>query len=344
MNRRIAGPQRAAALGVALGAIALALAGCAPAVVAARLTGTPAISISVPLSNVGCTLNDVCVAAGTSSDTVGPSAVGEFRTPKGKWLNLALPTSPSPLLVASACAGTLCLLGGSSPGHDLLWVFDARDHALSMGTPPEGGIGVDALACSELACALVDTGVHGVLRFTISTDGGATWTVPTVMAWASRDAVTTLSCGTIFDCAMGVLTPHHRFILYVTADGGVTWSARATPTAWTTLTSLTCEGSRCVALASTATSSKLVRTKNFALTWSVRTLAHGANALACTTTACIVVGQRANDEPWLTTVSGGVSARAALRYVPTPLLGVACGSKICAAIGVTTLVSVPLPQ
>jgi hypothetical protein len=33
-----------------------------------------------------------------------------------------------------------------------------------------------------------------------------------------------------------------------------------------------------------------------------------------------------------------------LRYVPTPLLNVACGSKVCAAIGVTTLLSVPVPK
>jgi hypothetical protein len=30
-----------------------------------------------------------------------------------------------------------------------------------------------------------------------------------------------------------------------------------------------------------------------------------------------------------------------LRYVPSPLLDAACGSKVCAAIGVTTLVSIP---
>jgi hypothetical protein len=41
-------------------------------------------------------------------------------------------------------------------------------------------------------------------------------------------------------------------------------------------------------------------------------------------------------------VRGTATTSVTLRYVPSPLLGVACGSKICAAIGVTTLVSVPL--
>jgi len=327
-----------------MGAGALALASCATTAVTARLSGTPAISISVPLSSVGCTLNDVCVAVGTSSESAGLSAVGEFGTPKGRWIDLALPSTPSPLIVATACSGTQCLLGGSSPGADLLWVFDADHHALSVGTPPAGGIGIDALTCRHLDCALVDTGVHGVLRFSTSADGGTTWTVPTTMAWASRDAVTALSCGTVIDCAMGVLTPHHQFILDVSIDGGVTWTARPTPRAWTTLSSLSCQKSHCVALATTATSSKLVHTKNFATTWTARTLARGANALACTATTCVVVGQRTNDEPWLATVRDGVTAKAKLRYVPTPLLGVACGSKVCAAIGVTTLVSVPSPE
>ncbi len=344
MNRHAARACRGARIAALLGVGALLLASCATTAVTARLNGTPAISISVPLSNVGCTLNNVCVAVGTSSESVGPNAVGEFRTPAGHWLDLALPSTPSPLIVATACSNAQCLLGGSSPGHDLLWVFDDSDHALSTGTPPVGGIGVDALTCRGLDCALVDTGVHGVLRFSVSTDGGMTWTVPTTMAWASRDAVTALSCGTILDCLIGALTPHHRFILDDTSDGGVTWSARATPTAWTTLSSLTCQRSRCVALATTDTSSKLVRTKNFATTWSTRTLARGANALACTATTCVIVGQHTNDVAWLATERDGVTARATLRYVPTPLLGVACGSKVCAAIGVTTLVSVPSPQ
>jgi hypothetical protein len=41
-------------------------------------------------------------------------------------------------------------------------------------------------------------------------------------------------------------------------------------------------------------------------------------------------------------VQNNAAINASLRYVPTPLLNVACGAKRCAAIGVTTMLSVPL--
>jgi hypothetical protein len=56
------------------------------------------------------------------------------------------------------------------------------------------------------------------------------------------------------------------------------------------------------------------------------------------------VGQHSNQTPWLATVNQDATVIVTLRYVPTPLLNVACGSKVCAAIGVTTLLSVPVPK
>jgi hypothetical protein len=53
------------------------------------------------------------------------------------------------------------------------------------------------------------------------------------------------------------------------------------------------------------------------------------------------VGQSANGSGWLSVVHDKTSTDVSLRYVPSPLLSAACGSKVCAAIGVTTLVSVP---
>jgi hypothetical protein len=54
-----------------------------------------------------------------------------------------------------------------------------------------------------------------------------------------------------------------------------------------------------------------------------------------------VVGQRADGRAWLAFARGKATSNVALRYVPSSLLAVACGSKVCAAIGVTTVVSVP---
>lgn len=344
MNHR-PGHARAAALLAALAVGALALTSCATTAVVKvppRLSGTPAISISVPLSEVSCTLNDVCVAAGSASGALGPTSVAEFSSPKGHWFNLVLPSSGPDLLSSVACSGKQCLLGGSRPGHDLLWLFDSHTHALAAVTPPVGGIGVSALTCDATQCAMIDTATTGEPRFSLSDDAGATWSTPNPLAWAKGDAVTTFSCGSSLQCAIGVITASHHFALYVTVDGGATWSERVTPSSWTTLTSLTCEARRCEGLATTNHASLLVRTTTFADKWKSTELTHSASALACFAfRRCVVVGQRSNGEPWLATVRGATDSRVVLRYVPSPLLGVACGSKVCAAIAVTTVLSVP---
>jgi hypothetical protein len=238
------------------------------------------------------------------------------------------------------------LVGGSQPGHDLLWRFSAVGHALAVATPPPGGIGIDALTCEELNCALVDTSVVSATpRLSLSADGGLTWTEPVDMAWARGDAITSLACGAVFDCVVSALTAHHEVSLYATRDGGTTWSQRTTPTTWTTLTSISCDNLRCVALANVTGSSKLVRTSNLGKSWTSASLKQESNALACTKlTSCDIVGQLVNAKAWLATTSAGTTTNVSLRYVPTPLLDVACGTKRCAAIGVTTLLSVPAPR
>jgi hypothetical protein len=55
----------------------------------------------------------------------------------------------------------------------------------------------------------------------------------------------------------------------------------------------------------------------------------------------LIVGENSDGAGWLARVSAKATTNVKLRYVPTPLLGVACGSKVCAAVGVTTLLSVP---
>jgi hypothetical protein len=326
---------------------ALVLASCGTAVVATQsVIGTPARSISVPLTNVGCTLNDFCVAVGTSSASVGPTSVAEFVTPAGNWFPLTLPSAPSPLVTSTACTTTQCLIGGSQPGRDLLWRFSAIGHTLTYATPPRGGIGIVALNCDELNCALVDTNAVGATpRFSLSADGGLTWTEPIDMAWASGDAITSLACGAVFDCVVSALTQRHQVSLYATRDGGTTWTQRLTPRAWTSLTSISCVKLRCAAIADIAAASKVVRSSNLGKTWTSVSLKQQSNALACTTlTSCVVVGQRSDASPWLVILHAGTTNNVSLRYVPSPLVGVACGTKRCAAIGVTTVLSVPAPR
>jgi hypothetical protein len=327
---------------------AVALASCGTTAVVVKkthLSGTPAISISVPLSEISCTLNDMCVTVGTATNSDGPTSVAEFSSPKGNWFNLALPATFPTLLNSVACSGAECLLGGSRPGNDLLYAFDSHGHTLTSVAPPAGGIGISALTCNTTACALIDSSATGEPRFSVSSNVGMTWSDPALIAWAKGDAITAFTCGSALECAVGVLSASHAFSLYVTTDGGATWNASPTPSAWTTLTSLSCTGDRCVGLASTTRSSLLVRSKTFTRTWKSAKLAQPTAALACFTfSRCVAVGQRSSAEPWLATINDNSATDVDLRYVPSPLVSVACGSKVCAAIGVTTLVSVPAPS
>jgi hypothetical protein len=328
-----------------VGVGALVLASCGTAHVnAQRLSGTPALSISVPLSNVGCTLDDVCVAVGTSSAGVGPTSVGEFATPSGRWLAIALPLTATPSITSVACSGTTCLLAGSVSGRDLLWRFDATTHTVTIVNPPPGGDGVSALTCNQLNCALIDSSASAsTTRFSYSADGGATWSNPLPMTWAAGDAITSTSCGEVFNCVVSAVTVQHQLEVFITRNDGATWVQRSTPSSWTALSSLSCDGPDCVGLASIGTTSALVRSATFARTWTSVSLRQHANALSCVTmSTCVVVGQNPNVLPWLATVRSGVTVTTPLRYVPTPLLGVACGSKVCAAIGVTTVLSLSL--
>ncbi len=332
-------PGRLLAL-LAVSAVVLASCGTSAVVVKTHLDGTPAISISVPLSEISCTLNDVCVTVGTATNGNGPTSVAEFSSPKGNWFDLALPATFPTLLNSVACSGAECLLGGSRPGNDLLYAFDSHGHTLTSVAPPAGGIGISALTCNATTCALVDSSATGQPRFSLSAnernDAG---TNPTPIAWAKGDVITAFACGSALDCALGVLSASHAFSLYVSIDGGATWNESTTPSSWTTLASLSCVNERCVGLASTAGSSLLVRSKTFTRTWKSAKLKQPAAALDCFTfSKCVAVGQRSSATPWLATIHDNNRATdVELRYVPTPLLSVACGSKVCAAIGVTTL-------
>ena len=324
---------------------ALVLASCATpkaqSTSAVHLSGTPALSFATPLTSVACTRNDVCVAIGSSATGLGPTSVVEFATPHDHWFNVTLPTSSSILLTSVSCTGSQCLLAGSRPGSDVLWLFDSHTHALSILTPPSGGIGASAVTCNQVVCALVDTGTNGVPRFLTSTDAGATWSTSEPLHFAKSDVIRDFTCPTTSSCALGLVTLSHQFSLYLTSNAGASWQYRPVPSSWTTLTSLSCTAGACDALASTSSDSLLVVSKNFATTWTTTKLAFSASAAACTQLRrCVVVGQNSNNAR-MTTLDRSTPSVVKLKYVPSPLLDVACGTKVCAAIAITTLLSFP---
>jgi len=324
----------------------LVLASCATATVtvAPHASGLPAVSISVPLSSVACTTNNSCVAIGTSNLDVSPTSVGEYRSANGHWTALAVPSAGASTYVASSsCWSDGCVFVGSQSNEDLVWRYDASSNSISVATAPTGASGIEAVSCYRaLTCAIIDS-FKSNQRVLTTDDGGATWSPVGDVGVSSRDSVTSLACPSNLMCIASFLNASNGIVVYVTTDGGTTWTTRAgfSTVSWAALTSLNCVGSKCVGLAKLSTGWRIVRTDNFGKSWSkVAALRTSILTLACASLKrCLVGGMEGSSSPWLATVTSGAVTSVKLKYVPTQIADVACGSKICAAIGVTTVLA-----
>jgi len=92
MNRVSAHVRSLVRTAVVCSVAGVVLASCATSTVtkSPRVSGLPAISISVPLSSVACTTDNSCVALGTSNLDVSPTSVGEYRSANGRWSPLTV--------------------------------------------------------------------------------------------------------------------------------------------------------------------------------------------------------------------------------------------------------------
>jgi hypothetical protein len=321
------------------------LASCATATtVTPHVTGLPAISISVPLSNVACTTDNSCVALGTSDLDVSMTSVGEYRTSNGRWTSLVVPDADaSTYLKTSSCWDSGCLFVGSQSNADLVWRNYATAHVFHVLSAPTGATGIEAVSCYQsLTCAVLDSTTSGP-RFLVTHNGGATWSAEGTIGVPSQDTVTSLSCSSSLDCMVSFLNASNGIVVYVTTDGGTTWTVRTgfSTITWSVLTSLNCFAAHCIGLANLSTGWRIVRTDNLGKTWSkVASLRSSILTLACSSASrCVVGGTLGSSSPWLATVTSGSLSRLKLKYVPTPIADVACGSKVCAAIGVTTVMT-----
>jgi hypothetical protein len=332
-----------------MGSIAgLVLASCVTTTVTVTplVTGLPAISISVPLSNIACTTSNTCVALGTSYLDVSPTSVGEYRTAKGHWTTLVVPVADSSTFIqSSSCWNDGCLFVGSQSSGDLVWVYDSSDATIESEPGPTDATGIEAVSCyASMSCAIIDTTKSGP-RLLITDDGGATWSPPVTVGVPVHEAATSLACITNNECIAGFQNSSHGVAVYVTDDGGTTWTPRtsASTITWSTLTSLKCTAQKCVGLAELFSGWRIVRTNNFGKKWSKVASLRGSNlTLACTALERCVVGGMTNFQsslPLLATVTSGSVRVVKLKYVPSPISDVACGLRICAAIGVTTLMT-----
>jgi len=332
---------------VAMSSLAgVVLASCAPATVTVtpRVNGLPSVSISVPLSVVGCTRDNSCVTLGTSNLNVTPTSIAEYRSANGRWAALSAPSADASTYVAtSSCWSDGCLFVGSQSSGDLVWRYDATSPAITVTTGPTGGSGISAVSCyAAVTCAILDSTKTGP-RFLTTTDGGTTWSSPQLLGVPSQDSVTSLSCPSATACMASFLNASNGIVVYVTTDGGTTWTPRTgfSTITWAALTSLNCAGRTCLGLAKLSFGWRVERTNNFGKTWKKVTSLRGSIlTLACASLArCVVGGMTGSSAPWLATLTSGSLKVAKLQFVPSPIVDVACGSKTCSAIGVTTVMA-----
>jgi hypothetical protein len=327
---------------------ALVLASCgAPAVAPPPLvSGVPSASISVPLTSVGCTTT-TCVAVGTSSTDVAPMSVGEVRGASGGWKVLDAPTLTSTVNIQGAsCWTDTCMFVGQDSSGDVIWRYDASSNSVSPVNTPTGGTSVEAVSCyAPLSCATIDDATGSGPRFETTSDGGTTWSTPVALE-QTGDNVRSLACGSSLDCVVVTASSNDGVDIYATLDGGGTWTLRTSSatSAWATLTSLTCRKLVCVGLAEGTSKWHIVRTTTLGRTWSVKSAfsvaATTAPTFACASlTSCALGGTKDGSTPWLATYNHGVLRTQKLKYIPSPILQLACGEKVCAGIGVTTLLT-----
>ncbi|MBW4078734.1 MAG: hypothetical protein HIU84_09560, partial [Acidobacteria bacterium] len=291
-----------------------------------------------------------CIAVGTTGSQLVPTSVGEYRQGTGTWSSLNVPAAPSSLITSVSCWATGCLIGGIQPSGTLLWSYNASSQSVSVQNAPLGGEGVRALDCfaTDSCAALVNVAsTNGsantsasLTAISFTSDGGVTWSTPSPLPWTLAETVKSASCTDTLTCMVSAVSGAGTLDVEVTHDAGVTWLARTTPSSWANLVSLHCVSLKCVGIANAATTSVVVRTSTFGRLWRVSALPVKANALACTSlSTCVVVGESASGRAWLATLSNSTYVVHPLRYVPSPLVDVACGTKTCAAIGVSTVLA-----
>jgi hypothetical protein len=317
----------------------IVLASCVTAS-APHVTGIPSIGISVPLHLSACTTSDSCIAIGTTSSSTPPTSVGEYRESNGTWSSLVVPNAPSSILTSSSCVSTTCVIGGVEPAGNLIWKYNASSQSVSASATPKGGIGIRALDCfAPTSCvAVIASAASSISRISFTQNLATSWSREAPLLWSTNDTIDNIICTDLSNCLVSAINDQHKLVLEVTHDAGASWSRRRTPSLWSSLSSLTCVNLRCVGIVTTSTSELIARTSTFGRQWRWIGAAARPEALSCTSIdTCVVVGETNANQPWLAVLNTLSLRMAHLRYVPSPLIDVACGSRICASIGVSTV-------
>lgn len=322
------------------------------------VSGTPSLSLSVPLTSVGCTTNDTCYAVGTTGVDSRVTTAAQYSDSGHAWHAVAAPPAPLSSITASSCWSTGCLFGGTNEnGADLLW--SVADHgSVTTVASPARGAGVLSISCYATAtCTVLDQGADGSARLSATTNAGATWSTPTVIHFAapsdgsSGSPATALgftalsgSCLSSLNCVVaGSWNATGTVSVEITEDGGVTWMPGAATT-WTSLSDLRCQSNWCVARAvGSGGQGVLVTSSTDGESWTTPSSqdGHTLQSLACVSVhRCAAITENGGPSSRLAISSKKAWSDVTLRYVPNALVSIACGDQVCAAVSAQSVVSI----
>jgi len=339
-------------------ASALLLAACGSSSPAGVVVdGTPSISLSVPLTAVGCTTNDTCYAVGTTGVDSRVTTAAQYSDDGHTWHAVAAPPAPVSTITSSSCWSTGCLFGGTNEnGADLLWSVEGHGPIATVASPARGA-GVISVSCYGTAtCTVLDQGTDGSSRLSTTVNGGATWSAPVAIHPAAGTnpnhgtapqgfTALSASCLSSLNCVVaGTPGDTGTVDVQVTEDGGLTWILGTTDAAWTSLSDMHCQSNWCVARAvGTDGRGVLVTSATDGVSWATPSSQDGNSlqSLSCVSVhRCAAIVATGASSSGLAMSSKKTWSDVTLRYVPNRLVSLACGNTMCVAASAQSVVRI----
>jgi len=320
-----------------------------------RVTGTPSLNISVPLTTVGCTTTDYCLAVGTTTLEAGATSTAQVIGPTGGWHSITISPIPAGTVSRVACGAHTCLISGRDATGAFLLTWSVGDASTTAVSLPGTFLGIADLTCSPTTTLDTCTAVSDSEppAFAVSQNFGRTWTPIILLSqWltATKATVVDVRCSTTSCAAVGT-----------TATGLSAVQLNPGPSTSTT-SSISTTSTSILSSPATVSSTLSLAKKTLVTTWCDRlepthctVIVRSADS-ATHATSFSGVGQHhvvvpaghtiacATQSGCVAITSSGVlaatnwhhSLSVTQTYVPDHFVSVACGTTRCAAISTTT--------
>ena len=325
-----------------------------PAVSGLSVTGTPSLNISVPLTTVGCTTTDYCLAVGTTTLEAGATSAAQVIGPTGGWHSITIAPISAGSISRIACGAHTCLIYGRNATGALLLTWSVGDAGTTAVSLPDTFLGIADITCSPTTTVDVCTAVSDSEppAFAVSQNFGRTW-MPIILLsqWLTTTKATvvdvrcsTISCAAVGTTATGLsavqLNPGPSTSTTSSASTTSTMlSSPATMSSTLSLAKKTLVATWCDHLAPThctvvvRSADSATHATSFSGAGQRHVVVPAGHRIACAAqTGCVAI-----------TSSGVVAATnwhhslsVTQTYVPDRFVSVACGQSRCAAVSATT--------